>query len=215
MKYVLFDLDGTLTDPKEGITKCVQYALFHFGIDEPCLDNLEKFIGPPLDESFSEFYGFDTEKAWQAIEKYRERFADVGKFENKVFDGIPDMLASLKENGCMLAVATSKPEFFAAEILEKFGLAEYFDCIKGAALDGTKSVKKDIIKLVIDEMGINDLSLAVMVGDRLHDIVGAHEVGMKCVGVRFGYAEEGELERYGADYIADTVEDLGRLLLRL
>lgn len=215
MKYVLFDLDGTLTDPKEGITKCVQYALGAFGIVEDNLDNLTAFIGPPLIESFMKYYGFDEKNAWNCIEKYRERFEAVGKFENRVLDGVPQMLKKLKENGCKIALASAKPEYFAKQILEKYDLMQYFDFVKGADLNGRHTEKQSIIREVLEKLSVESLSEAVMVGDRLHDIVGAHNCGIKCIGVRFGYAEEGELEQYHADYIADTVGDLEKLLLEI
>ena len=139
-KYLLFDLDGTLTDPKVGICTCVQYALKAMGIDEPDLDKLEPFIGPPLKDSFMNFYHMSEEQAEAAIAKYRERFADVGIFENKVYDGIPEMLKNLQANGMELAVASSKPEVFVERILEHFGIRKYFKAVVGSELDGTRSV---------------------------------------------------------------------------
>lgn len=214
-KYILFDLDGTLTEPKEGITKSVAYALKHFGIDENP-DNLTHFIGPPLIESFKRYYGFTDDEAKEAVKQYRVRYSDVGKFENKVFDGIIPMLKALKEKGKILTVSSSKPEVFCNEILEKFGLSPYIDVTVGATMDSTRVKKADIITETFNRLNLceNDKKDAVMVGDRLHDIIGAHECGIKCVGVKFGYAKENELEENGADFICDTVEDLKEFLLK-
>lgn len=214
-KYILFDLDGTLTNPKEGITKCVQYALKYFNIDEPNLDNLTKFIGPPLQESFERFYNFSKENAKLAVEKYRERFSTIGLFENGVYDGIKELLKALKREGKILAVATSKPEVFSLRILEKYELKEYFDVICGSELDGRRTIKAEVIEEVFNRLHLKDdeKSSVVMIGDRKHDIIGAKALSIDSIGVKFGYAEENELENAGANFIAETVEDLKRLLL--
>lgn len=211
---ILFDLDGTLTDPKEGITKCVQYALAHFGIDVDDLNELMCFIGPPLIESFQSFYGFTPEKAEEAVAKYRERFKDVGIFENGIYDGIIELLAECKAAGKKICLATSKPEQFATRILERYKMAEYFDEAVGSTMDGSVNAKCDVINEAFRRMGIDSLekkARVIMVGDRKHDIIGAKQCGIESVGVRFGYAEEGELEAAGADYIVDTVEELKKL----
>ena len=215
-KILLFDLDGTLTDPKEGITKCVQYALKHFGIEEE-ISNLLCFIGPPLIDSFREYYGFDEENAKLAVEKYRERFKDIGIFENGVYDGIAQTLTICKDMGYKIGLATSKPEEFAIRILEKYELSQYFDEITGSTMDGSRNTKTDVIKEAFLRMGITEevKSQVLMIGDREHDIIGAKNCGIESVGVRFGYAEDGELEAAGADYIVDSVEDLKELLERL
>ena len=207
---ILFDLDGTLTDPKIGITKCAQYALKSFGIDEPDLDRLEGFIGPPLQQSFMEYYGFDSEKANAAIAKYRERFSTVGLFENNVFPGIIDLLAYLKRSGKTLAVATSKPEVFMHQILEKYGLASFFDLAIGSEIDGARVDKAEVIEEVLKRLDLNgtDRAKVVMVGDRKFDIIGAKACGIRAIGVRYGYAVENELESAGADYIFSTVDEL-------
>ncbi len=142
-QYCLFDLDGTLTDPGEGITRCVQYALRSLGIEEPDLKKLEPFIGPPLTDSFMEFYGLTREQAVRAVEAYRERFAPVGIFENCVYDGIPRLLEEMKSAGVTLAVASSKPECFVHRILDRFGIEKYFDVIVGSELDGARSAKEE------------------------------------------------------------------------
>lgn len=212
-KYILFDLDGTLTEPKEGITKCVQHALRAFGIEENDLDKLVPFIGPPLTESFAKFYGMTAEQCARAVEIYRERFSAVGLFENAVIEGIPELLDELRANGRILAVATSKPEPYAVQILEKFGLAEKFDCIVGGSMDESRCAKADVIAEVKNRLSLHGQEeQMLMVGDRLHDIEGAKKQNLASVGVYFGYAEANELENAGADYIVDTVEELGELL---
>jgi len=213
-KYLLFDLDGTLTDPFEGITKCVQYALASCGVEECNLNNLKKFIGPPLVYGFMTFYGLSEDKANFALLKYRERFADVGWCENRIFDGIPELLCDLKDAGYKILLATSKPENFAKRIIEHFGIDKYIDIAVGATLDGIISEKYEVIAECFRRAGndmTNDNSL--MIGDRKHDILGAKEFNMKSLGVRFGYADEGELEAAGADYIADDITALRDFLL--
>ncbi len=214
-RYLLFDLDGTLTDPKEGITKSVQYALAAFGVEEPDLDRLTCFIGPPLVDSFMEFYGFDREKARQAQAKYRERFAEKGIFENRVLPGIPELLRRLAGAGRVLALATSKPEVFAEKILERYGLAAYFTQTVGSGLDGSLGTKAEVIVEALRRLKLSpeEKRQVLMIGDRKHDIAGAKACGVASLGVRFGYAEEGELEAAGADFIAGTVEELGAFLL--
>ena len=216
-KVLLFDLDGTLTDPKEGITKCLQYALRHFNIEVNDLSQLLCFIGPPLVDSFKNFYGMSEEDAVVAVEKYRERFKDIGIFENGVYEGITQMLKNCKDMGCKIGLATSKPEEFAVRILEKYELAKYFDETTGSTMDGSRNNKTDVIKEAFRRMGITDAHKenVFMIGDREHDIIGAKNCGIKSIGVKFGYAEEGELEAAGADYVVDTVEQLQSLIERL
>ena len=225
-KYILFDLDGTLTDTAEGITKSVQYALEAQGIKEENLDNLTCYIGPPVDESFQKFHGMTKEQAWGAVEKYRERYKDTGIYETSVIDGMIFVLETLKVAGKTLALATCKPEPFALKILEHFNLSKYFTVACGSNLDGTRKYKNEIIEevfarlnrlegngelpeAVLDEMKAD----SIMVGDRKDDIYGAHNADIEAVGVRFGYAADGELEEAGADYIVNTVFELTALLL--
>lgn len=219
-KYILLDLDGTLTDPKEGITRCVQYALASFGIDEPNLDNLECYIGPPLDVSFKKFHGMSEEDSWKAVDKYRERFRDKGVFENAVINGIPQCLEILKAAGKTLILATCKPQVFMYQIIEHFGLDKYLDFAVGSELDGTRKHKHEVIEEVFRQLSektgksIVELKAdAIMVGDRDQDVNGAHEAAVEVVGVRFGYAAPNELEDAGADYIVDTVAELTALIL--
>lgn len=212
-KYVLFDLDGTLTDPKEGITKAVAYALRHYGIEPPPLDELCPFIGPPLADSFVEFYGFTPEKGREAVSVYREYFEPIGKFENLVYDGMEEMLKALRACGKKLIVATSKPEKFAVQILEHFGLAQYFDIIRGSLLNGQREKKSDVIQSILDELGCGNDDI-IMVGDRRFDIEGAHACGIGCIGVLYGYGSREELEAAGADAIVSNVASLTALLTK-
>lgn len=212
-KYLLFDLDGTLTDPMEGITNSVAYALDSFGIHEEDHRKLIPFIGPPLTDSFEEFYHFSHENALKAVEKYREYFSDRGIFENRVYEGILPMLRVLKENGRVNILATSKPTVYAKRIVEKFGLVEYLDDVQGSELDGTRVKKADVIRYALRENHIGDLAEVIMVGDRKHDMIGACEVGIEAAGVLFGYGSREELLMAGADYILESVEELTCFLL--
>lgn len=207
-KYILFDLDGTLTDPKEGITKSVQYALKKFDIIVDDLDTLEKFIGPPLTTSLMEFYGFSEEKAVEGVQYYREYFKERGIFENKVYENIENLLSKLKALGLILIVATSKPTFFSEQIIKHFNLDKYFDEVVGSNLDGTRSKKGEVIKYIIDKYKISDLSEAVMIGDRKYDIIGAQENNIASIGLTYGYGSEEELKAAGATYIANDIDEL-------
>lgn len=219
-QYVLFDLDGTLTDPKEGICKSVQYALHAKNIEEPDLDRLEPFIGPPLMASFQEFYGMDEENAQEAVRKYRERFETVGLYENVLYPGIKQFLAALCEKGVHLAVASSKPQEFVEKILEHFEIRRHFEVVVGSEKDGRRVEKSQVIREAlrrlfdteITEAALTDGSIPIqkmlMVGDRKFDILGAEAFGIKSVGVTYGYAAEGELEEAGADILADDLEEL-------
>lgn len=215
-KFVLFDLDGTLTDPWEGITRCFAYALHAFGIETPDLHALDWVIGPPLTESFGKF-GFDEAEITRAIAKYRERFSDIGIFENAVYPGIPQALADLQASGKTLVLATSKPWPYAERILEKFELAPYFSFVSGSEFDGRRNAKAEVIDYALSHFGITEegKEACVMVGDRRHDIEGAKACSIASLGVRFGYAAPGELEEAGADSIAEDVEDMKRILLSL
>lgn len=208
---ILFDLDGTLTDPKVGITKSVAHALNHFGIEVNDLDSLCKFIGPSLGYSFSTFYGFDKAKCEKAIEVYREYFSVTGKFENEVYGGIPEMLRILKDDGHRLFVATSKPEVFAKDILCHFGLDKYFERICGIPLDGEGMTKAQVIECVITEYSL-DKAECIMVGDRCYDAKGAHQNGIPCIGVLYGYGDREEFEEEKTEYITPTVKTLTALL---
>ena len=206
--YILFDLDGTLTDPAEGITNSAAYSLSKYGIEVSDKKELYKFIGPPLKDSYIEYYGFSESDALQAIEYYREYFKPKGMFENKVYSGVPELLNTLKQSGKRVILATSKPEVFSTEILKHFDLYKYFDFVSGATLDGTRSKKADIIAYALAEMRIIEKEKCLMVGDRAQDINGAIANGIDSLGVLYGYGDRAELENAGATYIAETVEDI-------
>lgn len=211
-QVILFDLDGTLTDPLEGITKSVQYALDKMGIVEDNLDHLKKYIGPPLKDSFMEFAGMTEEQAEQAIVYYRERFQDTGIFENVLYDKIPELLELLQINDKVLGVASSKPEIFVKRILKHFEIDSYFHVVVGSELDGTRVKKAEVIEEALRRIGMQEQrDKVIMVGDRKHDVYGAISCGIQCVGVSYGYGSVEELENSGAVYIAETVEDLAIL----
>ena len=208
---ILFDLDGTLVNSEEGITKTVQYALLSYGINEDNLDNLRRFIGPPLVDGFMDFYGMSKEDALGALEKYRERYRKVGVYENEIFPDVKTVLEELKKNGKKVALATSKPHIFAREVLKSFDLTQYFDIIVGAEFDGTRNDKADVIEEVLKQAG--EYKNPIMIGDRKHDVEGAKKNGLACIGVSFGFAPEGELEECGAIAIADDMNNLLEMLL--
>ena len=215
MKYILMDLDGTITNPAEGITKCFEYALNHFGIEVESRADLEQFIGPPLRKSFMDGFGFDEEKAEQAVAKYRERFIPIGMYENVVYEGMEQALQALKEAGKVLIVATSKPEHMAKKILAHFHLDAYFEDICGSCDDAKRNEKDEVIRYALEKYGITDLSDVLMVGDRKFDVTGAEKCGLKCMGVLYGFGDREELEKAGAAYIAETVEDMARIIVSL
>ena len=208
---MLFDLDGTLTDPKEGITKSVRHALHAFGIEAENLDDLCCFIGPPLKDSFMEYYGFTESEAQKAVEIFREYFSSQGIFENKVYEGIRKSLKALVKSGKKLYVASSKPEVFVRMILEHFELDSYFEFMGGADFEEIRVKKADVIRYVLDTCEIRDISKTVMIGDRKHDILGAKEFGMESVGVLYGYGSREELTEAGADFLVESIFDLQNL----
>lgn len=210
---IFFDLDGTLTDPGLGITNSILYALERMGRPAPSRERLYPWIGPPLQESFQAYAEMTEEEARQAVSWFRVYFDRQGKFENAVYPGIPRLLAALQGEGTRLAVATSKPERFALEILAHFGLAPYFTGVFGSAMDGNRSRKGEVLAYALERLGIRP-GAALMVGDREHDVRGAEENGMACVGVLYGYGGRLELESAGAACLAATVEELGEILQR-
>lgn len=215
MDYILIDLDGTITNPKEGITKSVQYALRAMNINVEDLDSLTKHIGPPLREGFMEYYGFDKDQAEAAVSKYREYFGEKGIHENELYDGIEQLLTRLKQAGKYLIVATSKVEELAVKVLENFHLEHYFDDICGATYDGSRASKKDVILYALEKNSITDLDRVVMVGDRKYDILGAKEVGIASIGVLYGFGSKEELVEAGADRIAATVDEVYDVIMDL
>ena len=214
-QYILFDLDGTLTNSELGITTCVQHALKRFGIEVEDRTKLRPFIGPPLGESFQVYYGLSQEESEQAIIYYRERFSVIGWQENEVYEGIPELLDELKGKGLSLIVATSKPEVYTCRILEHFGLARYFDFVAGSTLDGQRDAKAEVIAHIQQNYPEITRENTVMVGDRKFDVAGAHERDLPVIGVLYGYGDRAEMEQAGADFIAEDLAELKRLLLML
>lgn len=211
-EYILFDLDGTITDSGEGITKSVQYALKAFGISVDNLNDLNKFIGPPLKDSFKKFYGFDDEKAELGLIKYREYYADRGIYENSLYDGIVEVFDKLKKNNKKIILATSKPEIYAKQILEYFKIDHYFSFVAGADFEETRVSKGDVIEYALEGAKISDLSKVIMIGDREHDIIGAKENNIKAIGVLYGYGDIIELTQARAEYIAKSTHELLSIL---
>ena len=211
----LFDLDGTLTDPKIGITKSFQFALSTFGIHEE-LDKLTRFIGPPLREAFYDVYGFSDIDTERAVTKYREYFAETGLFENTVYPNIPETLQKLKNNGITLAVVTSKVTAYTNRILERFDLDKYFEFVSGDEMDGslTKNGKRDIINIALKAVDPARVMSAVMIGDRKYDILGAREASIDSIGVTWGYGSLDELKKAGATQIVDSTDELYEMIVR-
>lgn len=208
MQYYLFDLDGTLVDPGVGITSGVQYALKHFGIEVEDRRQLYSFIGPPLLDSFMEFFNLNEMQAKEAIDYYREYYGATGLFENTVYPGIKTVLDQLKSQGKMIALATSKPEAFAERILVHYQLTDYFDYIGGATFDGVRSHKLDVIRYVLQALGNPASDQVVMVGDRKFDVLAGNELSLTTVGVLYGYGSQAELQTAQADYIISQPTDL-------
>lgn len=204
---VLFDLDGTITASKPGIVNSVSHALARFGIREKDTSKLEKFIGPPLMQSFQDFYGFDEEKSRMALMYYREYFTTRGIFENAVYDGIPGVLTYLQGKGIRLGLATSKPTVFSERILNHFDLKRYFSLVVGSNLDGTRVKKGEVIAAAIQELG-PEKGDVLMVGDREHDILGARENGIDVLAVGYGYGSADELKKACPDYYVQSVQSL-------
>lgn len=209
-RYILFDLDRTLTESAPGIINSIRYTYRRYGLEIPNKRELESYVGPPLIESFMKYAGFSEDKAREAVNVYREYFADRGLFENAVYPGIPKCLQKLAERDYILAVATSKPEVFCRRILEHFKLTKYFRVIKGIPLDGENMTKAEVIARAVGELGISEKRDAVMVGDRDYDVIGARENGIDCVGVLYGYGSRAELEQAGAVAVCESVEALER-----
>jgi phosphoglycolate phosphatase len=212
--HLLFDLDGTLTDPKEGILESIRYALAKLGWKElPTDAELMWCIGPPFRESLGKLLETDDEeRIEEAVTLYRERFGSVGKFENRVYDGIPEVLTSLSGNGCELLVATSKPTFYAEQIVERFGLARFFSKIYGSEMDGTRGAKDVLLSYLLAKERLS-AEQCLMIGDRMHDVLGAAANGIPCCGVTWGYGSEGELRGAGAKWVVNSPAELPIRLL--
>lgn len=208
--YILFDFDGTLYDTVEGIAKSAQYALEKLSISAG-LDELRCFAGPPLVDIFMEKFALSHEQAWEARGLFQERYIPVGVYESRPFPGMTDFLAALKKEGLTLAVATSKPQELAEHLLERAGLREFFSVVRGSRMDGNNNAKSEIVEMVIASLGA-EKSDCVLIGDTKYDVAGAHAASVACIGVRYGYAAPGELEKAGADAIADDLEELRNML---
>ena len=207
---VFLDLDGTLTDPKVGITRCLQYALERLSVEVPPADELTWCIGPPLLESFESLLG-DKAAARIALEHYRERFSDIGWCENEVYRGVPEALRSLTSAGLTLYVATSKPEVYAQRIIEHFDLEQWFERLFGPTLDGQRVRKHDLLAFALEQTGVSSAE-ALMIGDRSHDILGAHANGIGAVAVLYGYGTRDELEDAGAQHFVESPSDLENVI---
>lgn len=217
MRYhtVLFDLDGTLTDPREGLLNGFEHALTTIGVTVEDRDSLEVLIGPPVHDGFARYLGLTEPSLSVAAAAYREYVMETGAYENRVIDGISELLAELAESGLSLAVATSKPTPTAMIVLDHFGLTPRFTFVAGADYDGTRHTKRDVIEHALEELGLTSPTGVVMVGDREHDVIGARYLGMDSIGVLWGYGSRGELEEAGADHVVETVGELRELLLSL
>lgn len=205
---ILFDLDGTLTDSYEGITKSVQYALKSMDIEENDKAVLKSFIGPPLKEQFMKVYGLNDSQAAFAIHKYRERFSVSGIYENRLYDGVPELLAALKERGKRLAIASAKPLVFVKEVLRYFDIDKFFDVIQGSEINGTRTDKKELIEYTLNVLDSSDRQSTVMVGDRFYDAEGAAKAGVSFVGVLYGFGSYDEFKDYPCFALANTVHEL-------
>ena len=212
-KVILFDLDGTISDPKVGITKSVQYALKKMNIDEPDLDKLECFIGPPIQASFPEIYHFNDSETQMAVDFYRERFKEKGMFENELYAQIPDLLQALHDQKLILTVATSKLTEFAEQILQYFNIRQFFELVVGSNLDGTRTSKTEIIEYILQQYPNHKLDEFMMIGDRKHDIIGANNTGIDSIGVTYGYGSLEELTQSNPTYIVDNIDELKGLLM--
>lgn len=215
-KYLLFDLDGTLTNPEEGITKSFAYAMEKIGLPAESGEELRKVIGPPLMQSFKEFYDLPEETAKQGTAWYRERYGEIGWKENEVYDGIPEMLAALKEQGYQMILATSKPERFAVKIMEMFQIDGYFTMLCGADdYAANRGTKEEVVRYALEQNHITDVNEVLMIGDRKYDVIGAGAVGIQTVGVLFGFGSEEELNTAGAIHLVKTPQELVEYLASL
>ena len=210
-RFVLFDLDGTLIDPEEGICGSVRYALSTFGIKREA-ESLTSFIGPPLIDSFREQFGMDDAEAWKAVEAYRVHFAREGVHQNTLYPHVTQLLYALRRAGATVALATSKPEPYARQILFERGIARFFDTVAGATMGGARVEKAEVVAEALARLGNPPTTETAMAGDRKHDIEGARAAGMVSIGVAWGFAPAGEFEAARPTHLARTMDDLGRLL---
>lgn len=210
--YILFDLDGTLTDSKPGIIECIAYALEKENV--PYTNQiLDKMVGPPFRVSMHDFLGLEMPEIEKLIGIYRGVYEEYGYKNCKVFEGVEQMLSALKNAGKVLGVATSKPIKFTQMIMRDFDLGKYFDYVAGASSDASKEAKSDVIQGALENLGVKDKSMVLMVGDRLYDIEGAHMQGIDCAAVLYGYGSKEEFEEYKAEYILAAPDDVVKLVL--
>ncbi len=212
-RYLLFDLDGTLTDSSEGIINSILYSFDKLGLQLPQKEELYKFIGPPLLNSYIEYYGFSLEKARLATDYFHKFFVEKGMFENKLYDGIREMLLKVSSCDRKLILATSKPEVFAEKILQHFDILKYFDNVVGATLDEKRTKKEEVLSCIFENIDISDKSDVVLIGDTKFDAIGAKKLGIDCIGVSYGFGTKEELIENGAVYVAETPEQLAKILL--
>ncbi len=212
-EYIFFDMDGTVSESAPGIIDSIIYALNLLGIEETDREKLKDFVGPPLLESFPKYYGIEGEQLMETVRNFQVYFREKGIWGNEMYPDIPQVLKSLKENGRRIVLATSKPELFAKEIIDRYKIGEYFDFVAGSVMDETRTLKHEVIEYAIENMGISDRSSILMVGDRRFDVEGADKCGIDCMGVLYGYGTREELESAGAAYIAETVLDIARIIL--
>lgn len=211
IKYVLVDLDGTITDSEEGVTKCIKYALEYYGIQVPDIKALRKYIGPPITYSFKDA-GLPDELVDAGIAKYRERYNSIGLYEASIYDGVPEMLQALRESGKKLILATSKPLMFASKVMEHFKMDVLMDDLCGADSDRNRNEKADVINYIFEKHGITDKSEVIMVGDTKYDVEGANLCGIDTIGVLWGFGTEESLHNAGAKYIAPTPEKVVKII---
>ena len=214
--YVIFDFDGTVADTGEGILKSLQYSFVAMGDPEPELSDLKKFIGPPVFYSYTHFYGISEDRVDLYVKKYRERYREKGIYESKVYDGLKDLLVSLKEKNIKVGIASSKPENLIYSVSDYLGITDMFDVIVGVKSDNSKhSTKAGLIAQAMQELGAQDKNKVLMVGDRLFDIDGAHEAGVKCCGALWGYGDEEEFKEHNADFIVRLPKEIEKIVVYL
>lgn len=205
---ILFDLDGTLLNTEEGISKCVRHALEKFGIQEEDQKKIRRFIGPPLFDSFQREYGFSEEDSWKAVTYYRERYDDIGVWECKLYPQVEETLQKLSEQGYRIGVASSKPEKFCPLLMKHFGIDKYFEVIGGATSDGKAGSKAAVLEDVLKRFGVTDKNQVVLIGDTRYDALGAKEVGIDCIGITYGFEQDMDSMREAGAHICDTLEEV-------
>ncbi len=212
-KYIFWDLDGTISDSASGIANSISYAIEKMGTEIPSKETLKKFVGPPLAESLSMYLGYSPEQIEAAIKYFREYYEKKGIEENEMYCGIEELLIKLRDAGYSCVLATSKPEPFARTILKRYGIDSYFLYIAGSTIDETRTKKAEVIAYALETCKITDKSQVVMIGDRSHDVIGAKENGLDCIGVLYGYGDRPELEEAGALAIAADLSELASILI--